>query len=206
MQLYHLQGELLPLEDFSWLTTPDSPLVFHSILHKHVKAQSFNDSNKRGSLWNPGEVAAVLHYLNLLLKNSNVKGKDIGVITPYRLQSKKIKDALENIVENTNEVLVASTQKFQGQERQVIILSTVRSSIEGCEGGNSLGFLTSAQRFNVAVTRARSLLIVIGDHRLLQGDTCWGTLINQARRSGNNIVTRVNGPLEGRQRLLLKIQ
>ncbi len=126
----------------------------------------------------------VMHYLKLLLKMPDVLPKDVGIITPYSLQAKRVKEALEDMEENAKEILVASTQKFQGQERQVIILSTVRSSLGGCEGGNDLGFLDSAQRFNVAVTRARSLLIVIGDHFLLQRNTCWGTLINQARQQG----------------------
>ena len=74
-------------------------------------------------------------------------------------------------------------EEFQGQERPVIIVSTVRTldfsennSIEN-DVIRGLGFLRSEKRFNVAVTRAMSLLIVIGDPHLLGADTTWRTFI-----------------------------
>ncbi len=85
-----------------------------------------------------------------------------------------------------SDVLVGSTEEFQGQEREVMILSTVRSSLvgRGGEGGGGLGFLTNAKRFNVAVTRAKSMLIVIGDPHLLKRNRNWKELISYALEKG----------------------
>ena len=78
-------------------------------------------------------------------------------------------------------IMVASTEKFQGQERLVMLISTVRSSTdEDGEWSRKLGFLINPQRFNVSVTRARSLLIVIGDPHLLTRDKCWGDYLEFA--------------------------
>lgn len=72
-----------------------------------------------------------------------------------------------------NEIVVGSVDKFQGDEREAIVLSTVRSK--------GLGFLTSSARFNVAITRAKRVLIVIGDDRTLENDGKWKALIDHAK-------------------------
>ncbi len=77
-----------------------------------------------------------------------------------------------------------------------MILSTVRSSLgpKGEDGnasapfaGSGLGFLTSAKRFNVAITRAKSLLIVVGDPHLLKRDKNWRALLRHALENGGYV-------------------
>ena len=80
---------------------------------------------------------------------------------------------------NLGGVKVGSTEMFQGQERRVIILSTVRSSEDYVEydARHNLGFLDNPKRFNVAITRACALLIVIGNPAVLAVDKKhWGAL------------------------------
>ena len=84
-----------------------------------------------------------------------------------------LKDALEKDFPNDLDIMVGSAEEFQGQERDVIILSTVRSSVNG----NGLGFLVSPKRFNVAITRAKGLLILVCDANLLKRDKKWRKLI-----------------------------
>ena len=64
---------------------------------------------------------------------------------------------------------VGTTEEFQGQERKVVILSTVRSSPEyvSLDQTHRLGFLADPKRFNVAITRAQALLIVVGNPNIL---------------------------------------
>ena len=68
---------------------------------------------------------------------------------------------------------------FQGQERRVIIISTVRSSEEyiDFDRTHNLGFLDNPKRFNVAITRAQALLIVVGNPKVLASDVHWRELL-----------------------------
>ena len=75
---------------------------------------------------------------------------------------------------------------FQGQERRVIIISTVRSSEDyvGFDTRHNLGFLDNPKRFNVAVTRAQALLIVVGNPNILALDEHWGALLRLCDEKG----------------------
>ena len=68
---------------------------------------------------------------------------------------------------------------MQGQERRVIIISTVRSTVEYVQSDTMLniGFLNNPKRFNVAITRAKALVIVIGNPAVLATDPSWGKLL-----------------------------
>jgi superfamily I DNA and/or RNA helicase len=72
------------------------------------------------------------------------------------------------------DVKIGSVEEFQGQERMVMILSTVR--VMAMED-DSMGFISNPNRINVALTRARALLIVIGDPHLLNTDRNWGVVL-----------------------------
>lgn len=75
---------------------------------------------------------------------------------------------------------VGSVEEFQGQERNVIILSTVRSTSDYVNEDirHALGFVASPRRLNVAITRSRALLIIIGNPYLLNEDPYWRTVLN----------------------------
>ena len=75
---------------------------------------------------------------------------------------------------------------FQGQERRIIIISTVRSSEDyvGFDTRHNLGFLDNPKRFNVAVTRAQALLIVVGNPNILSLDEHWGALLRLSVNKG----------------------
>ena len=88
---------------------------------------------------------------------------DVGVISPYRLQVEKLRDVAPAAVE------VLSVDACQGQEKEIIIFSTVRAN-----SGGSVGFLRDTRRINVALTRARRGLVVIGSRSTLQQEhTTW---------------------------------
>uniref|UniRef100_A0AAQ5Y449 RNA helicase n=1 Tax=Amphiprion ocellaris TaxID=80972 RepID=A0AAQ5Y449_AMPOC len=75
---------------------------------------------------------------------------------------------------------VGSVEEFQGQERKIIMISTVRSCINYIKMDKdfNIGFLSDEKRFNVAVTRARSLLIIVGNPVILNKDPTWEKFIN----------------------------
>ena len=78
------------------------------------------------------------------------------------------------------------TYRVQGQERRVIIISTVRSNPEYVQMDNQykLGFLRNPKRFNVAITRAKALLIIVGNPHILSQDDDWMSLIKFALDEG----------------------
>lgn len=89
-------------------------------------------------------------------KNGDLCEEDIGVITPYKQQVRKIKEALENL--DMPPMKVGTIEHFQGQERPDIDqqLNTMTFDRNHC-----LGFFSNPRRFNVAVTRSKQLLIIV---------------------------------------------
>jgi hypothetical protein len=81
---------------------------------------------------------------------------------------------------------VGTVELFQGDERRVIIISTVRSDMGAdiADDRHNLGFLNNPKRFNVSVTRAKCLLIVIGNPVLLSRDHCWGAFLHYTMAKG----------------------
>mmetsp|Transcript_2660 Transcript_2660/g.7368 ORF Transcript_2660/g.7368 Transcript_2660/m.7368 type:complete len:1107 (-) Transcript_2660:51-3371(-) len=142
------------------------PVVFHAVDGENMREGS------SPSWFNIQEVNEVVNYVKLLAKHSRppVAQDEVGIITPYARQVQKISIALK--ANDLGEVKVGSVETFQGQERRCIIISTVRSENEllSHDRKYNLGFVANEKRFNVAVTRAKALLIVIGNPRVLATD------------------------------------
>ncbi|GKE01780.1 UvrD-like helicase, ATP-binding domain, P-loop containing nucleoside triphosphate hydrolase, partial [Tanacetum coccineum] len=99
----------------------------------------------------------------------------IGVISPYAAQVVSIQEKLAHKYEKVDgfSVKVKSIDGFQGGEEDIIILSTVRSNSHG-----SVGFISSPQRTNVALTRARHCLWILGNERTLNNSgSIWKELV-----------------------------
>jgi superfamily I DNA and/or RNA helicase len=90
---------------------------------------------------------------------------DVGVISPYRAQVQYLRKLLrkrEYFKPFRHLISVNTVDGFQGQERDIIVISLVRSNDEG-----QIGFLRDLRRMNVAITRARMKLIILGDRGTL---------------------------------------
>ncbi|MFC4874497.1 AAA domain-containing protein [Negadavirga shengliensis] len=125
------------------------------------------------SVFNKEEAKASLEILTNLLKRVGVKDKEgrlwsIGLVSPYSAQVRYLKDL---VAEDAGCVLLRSLDKnltvntidgFQGQERDIMVISVVRSNPQG-----EIGFLADTRRMNVALTRAKRKLLVIGDSATL---------------------------------------
>ena len=86
---------------------------------------------------------------------------DVGVISPYRAQVQLLRRLIrkkEFFKPYRSLVTVNTVDGFQGQERDIIIISLVRANADG-----QIGFLSDLRRMNVAITRARMKLIIMGD-------------------------------------------
>ena len=122
---------------------------------------------------NPAEAGWVAKILENLLQAGDLEETDIGIITPYAGQVRAIRDALP---ERNDSVEVHTVDGYQGREKEVIIFSCVRSNSDGI-----VGFLSDARRLNVALTRAKRGLIVIGDPDTLRNDETWASWLDYIR-------------------------
>lgn len=89
------------------------------------------------------------------LISSGIKESDIGIITPYSLQVKVLKQVMDKLCENN--ISIGTVEEYQGQERLIILLSAVRTCTENAKLDikRRLGFICCPKRLNVAVSRAR---------------------------------------------------
>ena len=121
------------------------------------------------SLRNPGEAEVVIKYVRSLAEKG-IPLSTMGIITPYSaqvslirsLRNERLEDLLgEGVTQQDLEV--STVDGFQGREKDVIIISMVRS------GGKSVGFLAENRRMNVAITRAKKHVALIGDSDTIRG-------------------------------------
>ncbi len=143
---------------------PDKSVIWKNVAGVTVRPQA-------GSAFNQMEIDAVIEQLRELI-NGNYVGT-IGVVTPFKRQAELITYYLrerhprlhDELVKN-HDFIAATAHKFQGDERDVIIFSPVVSN--GAPQG-TLNFLGSTPNlFNVAITRARASLIIIGNKSFCQ--------------------------------------
>ena len=139
------------------VVSKSTPLLFFGVQGRDMS------EDDTASFYNPVEAAAVRTLIQRLLAGQHgICTNDIGVIAPYRKQVQKIRQLLRN--ENLNAVRVGTVDDYQGQEERIIVISTTLSNTERLakESEHSLGFLSNERRFNVAITRASSLCIIVG--------------------------------------------
>ncbi|XP_010246017.1 PREDICTED: uncharacterized protein LOC104589402 [Nelumbo nucifera] len=127
------------------------------------------------------ELAVVIKILQKLFKawDGSRQKLRIGIISPYIAQVSAIQEKLGNRYEKFTgfKVTVNSVDGFQGGEEDVIIISTVRSNTYG-----SIGFMTNHQRTNVALTRAKHCLWILGNEKtLINSASIWGELVCNAK-------------------------
>ncbi|KAG9001265.1 hypothetical protein FRB93_012192 [Tulasnella sp. JGI-2019a] len=162
------------------LPNPKFPVVFHGV------AGMDDRSPVSPSYFNDAEIEVVAEYVEQLLadRGKPTTSSDIGVIAPYLAQSSKLRAHFRSRAHMG--LKVGSVEEYQGQERDVIILSTVRTDRERVtyDLRHTLGFLVNPRRLNVAVTRAKSLLIIVGDPIVLSLDPLWRKLLNYIHMNG----------------------
>jgi DNA polymerase III delta prime subunit len=128
----------------------------------------------------PSEARRVAEIASDILRNSS---ESVGIITMYRAQEDELKAALmsEDLMDShsvreeyASRVRVGTVDSFQGREFDVVILSPVRSNdlkaLNSEDARRKFGFLTFENRLNVALSRQRKLLIVVGDRKMYQSE------------------------------------
>ena len=132
------------------------------------------------SMYNRCELKIVQDLVVALVRlHGSVLGKGVVILGPYSRQLEILKAESSEISEFKDASVVNSTvDSMRGDESDILILTTVRSSEE-----RRLGFLVDYRRLNVGLTRARYSLIIIGDSETLEADSVWRSLITKCRKS-----------------------
>lgn len=187
---------------------PSNPIVFWDTEGK--RPEKTVRTRFRGDMGmtyaNEGEIELLEKILTTLIFDKGIKKSDIGVITPYRGQRDLISSVLvkndlinpdkdvvhENsdrddfysdsrplTIHTVSDIMIASIDAFQGREKDFMIMSCVRSNAE-----QKVGFLKDERRLNVALTRARYGLIIVGDAACLRNDPLWKEYIDGLESKG----------------------
>jgi len=152
---YFYHGEL---KTPSYLNDEKSHLSFYDTAGTDYEEVKGDDGR---SLANEGELDTVLK----LIDSQNIDISQTAFISPYSSQVEKARKILPK------EMIVSTIDSFQGQEKDTIIISLVRSNQEGI-----IGFLTDYRRMNVAMTRAKEQLYIIGDSSTIGNDPFYAQL------------------------------
>ena len=141
---------------WDFVLDPTSPAVFLDLCHYNTTVRSRYEAD------------TVVEII-LALLGHNIPPDEIGVVVPYRAQSRLIRSLLRRTIQDESiyaHIIVDTVERMQGQEREVVLVSFATSSLAFAL--RVAEFLFQAQRLNVAVTRPRTKLILIGSHHMFE--------------------------------------
>jgi predicted DNA helicase len=135
---------------------------------------------------NPGEGNILIRHLEQLVADYTAVAYSgpisIGIISPYKEQREWLKEsvpAADDLSNKISELSVKTIDGFQGEERDVIYISLVRSNER-----QEIGFLSDLRRMNVAITRARKKLVVIGDSATISSSPFYKAFLEYCEQHG----------------------
>lgn len=142
---------------WDFVLDPSYPAIFLDLCHRNTTVRSRTEAETVVEL-----VAALLDH--------HVSPFEIGVVVPYRAQSRLIRSLLRRTLVDESlwsGIVVDTVERMQGQEREVVLVSFATAS--PAFATQMADFLFQPQRLNVAVTRPRTKLILVGSHHMLDG-------------------------------------
>ena len=160
------------------------PLLFQGCIGKDVYVEEQN------SFYNQQDIFLISELIEQLLEGKKVLPGEITVIAPYRLQVMKIRHFLRK--KNLSEIQVEDVEAMQGREQRIIIISTTLSRskelyVQKIKKKNNnkkeLNLLNNPKRFNVALSRAKALTIIVGNPYFLQHEFYWSSLMEYCIRN-----------------------
>jgi len=189
------ERRLLVLEPGGDTLTVFEPVVFIDTagtgFEEKINRSTGKDSARYQSKYNPEEALLVReHLLKLMEKFPDAATRpSVGILSPYREQVNHLEEIIREDADLAPlfSVPVAVGERgaintidgFQGQERDIIYISLVRSNAK-----HEIGFLSDYRRMNVAMTRARKLLVVIGDSATIGKNPFYAQFLEYCEKNG----------------------
>ena len=176
----------------------DNELKAHTSVATHVLSASeialqfidtagcgFDEKIEGTSISNPEEASFLFRHLTQLINGlaevyTAGNFPTIGIISPYRQQIVLLKEQMQHaahLKDYANKITINTIDSFQGQERDIVYISMTRSNAD-----SRIGFLSDIRRMNVAMTRARKKLVVIGDSATLSQFPFYANFIAYAEK------------------------
>ena len=185
------EDRLMKDVDFPW-PVADKPMMFWCNLgNEEISASGTSYLNRT-------EASNVEKIVTRFFK-AGVKPSSIGIITPYEGQRSYVVSSMQMNgtfkKESYKEIEVASVDAFQGREKDFIVLSCVRSNDH-----QGIGFLSDPRRLNVALTRAKYGLVILGNPKVLSKHPLWNYLLQHFKQEN----CLVEGPLSNLQTSLVQ--
>ena len=153
-----------------------------------VQNQGLDEIEGEGGGWyNMTEAHLALQHAVHLLQSGAIEPKDIAIIAPFAAQVRLLRSLARSPAYDLWGVNIGPLEAFQGLESRAVILCTTRTRDRFLEQDLAHGFgvIREAKRFNVALTRARQGLVVIGNGKLLwSADGNWKTFLGFCMRNG----------------------
>lgn len=157
------------------------------------------------SLRNDAEIAFIIEFLEGIYEHLRREELTVAIITPYKAQMHRLADVISKkalfTTETRRSIEINTVDGFQGKEKDVVIFSCVRAGMptmshrhannggkEGPKG--TIGFVADERRMNVALTRARKALVIVGSREKLQSDSLWSSLLESLANRGMMRVER----------------
>ena len=195
---YHSRLQAAPEAVHRQVSPLDTPLTWFDTSGLSEMAGNSGLSELRtrtGSLTNAQEARLIIHVLRdyiEMISPQKIESEriDFGIITPYRGQARLIRRLLKMqhyFRKLKRHITVGTVDGFQGQERDVIVISLVRDNADG-----KIGFLRDLRRMNVAMTRARMKLIIVGNAQTLSRHRFYRELIEHFKQKGDFIEVALN--------------
>ncbi|KNC96598.1 uncharacterized protein SPPG_08182 [Spizellomyces punctatus DAOM BR117] len=177
--------------DFPW-PVPETPMCFHCSYGQEELSSSGTSYLNRTEATNCEKV--VTRFLK-----AGVKPSQIGIVTPYEGQRSYVVNHMQFAgalkKDLYKEIEVASVDAFQGREKDYIILTCVRSNDH-----SGIGFLSDPRRLNVALTRAKYGVVILGNPKVLAKNPLWYQLLMQFKEKN----CLVEGPLSNLKRSMIQ--
>lgn len=186
---YHGQLEAAPEVRYRGILDYDTPMEWMDTseleFHEEFVGESFGRINKQEGDLLLQELEA---YINRIGKQRILDEKiDFGLISPYKAQVQYLRSKIKGssfLRPFRSLITVNTVDGFQGQERDVVFISLVRANKDG-----QIGFLNDLRRMNVAITRARMKLVILGDAATLTKHAFYRKLMQYVREESEGEIS-----------------